>query len=202
MSSEARLAIPTFWRGGFSTAGAMVSLVLAGFVLAQLLGMVVASQRGLIDSNARTDAAGSARHAQLALTRLIRIAGSDPKNVGVQTVDPDPLTRGVFDNIRVWSDYNPPDGDVLDPGEDMTFWLQGDTMYVRAGANGTAEPYLFGVDSLHFRYLNRSGVELTDTAQISSKAVSVELVIRGRGEAHGEPRRQLLLGRVKLRNRG
>ncbi len=189
-------------KAGFSTVGALVALVLSGLVLSQLLGMVIHSQRGFIQSNAAASAAGSARHAHLVLTRLLRMAGSDPQGVSIQGIDPDPLGHDVFDNIRLRADYNPPDGDIQDPGEDLTLWLRADTMLVQWGANAPAEPYLFGVDSLAFEYFDGTGALITEADRVATQAASIRLTVRGLGEAHDERREQLLVGRVKLRNGG
>ncbi len=197
-NNRVRLASPA----GFSTVGALVSLVLAGLVLSQMLGMVVHSQRGLIDSNAKAKAAGSARHAYLVLSRLLRQAGSDPQGVGVQGIAPDPLGRGRFDNIRLRADFNPPDGDLADPGEDLTLWLNADTLFVTETAGGAGAPYLFGVDSLAFDYYDRAGSLITDPDSVPSQTVSVGLTVRGFSEVRDEQPRQLLVGRIALRNGG
>lgn len=189
-------------RSGFSTVGALVTLVLSGLVLGQLLSMVITSQRGFISSNATGSAASSARHAHLALARLLRVAGSDPHGISIQGIDPDPLNHGVFDNVRLRADYNPPDGDILDPGEDVTLWLSADTVRVRWGADAPAQPYLFGVDSLAFEYFDRKGGSIGEAEKIRSQATSVRLTVRGVAYGYGERREQLLIGRVKLRNGG
>ncbi len=200
--TRGRWARATRSQAGFSTVGALVTLALSGLVLAQLMSMVIDSQRGFILSSASGSAASSARHAHLALTRLLRLAGSDPQGIAIQGIDPDPLSHGVFDNVRLRADYNPPDGDILDPGEDVTFWLSADTLLVQWGADAPAEPYLFGVDSLAFEYFDRSGGSIVEAERIPSRAELVRLTVRGVAYGHGERRQQLLVGRVKLRNGG
>jgi hypothetical protein len=189
-------------QAGFSTVGAIVTLVLSALVLGQLMVMVIDSQRGFLKSNAKVSAASSARYAHLALTRLIRFAGADPQGISFIGIDPDPRGHGAFDNIRLRADFNPADGDISDSGEDLTFWLWGDTVMVKWGSDAAPEPYLFGVDSLAFEYFNRNGAAITDPDLVPSHTASVQLTVRGSTEIYGEKRGELLSGRVTLRNGG
>ncbi len=178
----------------------LVSLLLLGFLLAPLLGTVMSAQHGFVASRERARAAGSARYAHLSLTRLLRGAGSNPVGVAFQGIDPDPDGNGEFDDIRIRSDYNPPDGDLTDPGEDLVFYLRVDTLFVRTGAGGSEEPYVIGVDSLAFRYFDRDGVAIGDPDRVASRAISVRVLIRARGESSGDPVTRILAGTVRLRN--
>lgn len=184
---------------GFSTLGMVVALVLLGFLLSPLLGTVLTAQRGFVESRERARAAGSARYAHLALTRFMRIAGSNPIGGSMNGIDPDPLGDGDFNDIRLRADYNPPDGDTRDAGEDLMFYLRGDTMFMRPGS-GDEEPYLIGVDSLAFEYYDRDNVLITDPAKVPSRSISARVVIRARGEGRGAPSIRTLEGRVRLRN--
>ncbi len=186
-------------RAGFSTINSIMSLTLLGLILTPVLGTILGGQRGFTESWDRARAAGSARFAHLSLTRLIRSAGSNPVGGSVQAVDPDPLGDGVFDDIRLRSDFNPPDGDTDDPGEDLSFYVRGDTMFVLA-SGGTEEPYLIGVDSLAFEYFDVDGNPITDPERVGRRAVSARITIRARGEAPGGNAVQLLVGSVRLRN--
>jgi type II secretory pathway pseudopilin PulG len=184
---------------GFSTLGMIVALVLLGFLLSPLLGTVLSAQRGFVESRGRAQAAGSARYAHLALTRFMRIAGSNPTGGSMNGIDPDPLGDGVFNDIRLRADYNPPDGDTNDAGEDLMFYLRADTMFMRPGS-GDEEPYLIGVDSLAFEYYDRDNVLITDPAKIPSRSISARVLIRARGDGRGAPAMRTLEGRVRLRN--
>ncbi len=187
---------------GFGTLGMVVALALLGFTLVPVLGTVVSAQRGFVKSREQARAAASVRYAHLALTRLMRIAGSSPMGPEIQGLDPDPLSDGAFDDIRLRADYNPPDGDVDDPGEDLTFYLRADTMFVRAGTDGAEEPYLIGVDSLAFSYFEWDGTPITDPARVTERAVEAHVTIRATGEHRADAPERLLTGHVRLRNGG
>ena len=189
-------------KAGFGTLAMIVALALLGFTLVPVLGTVVTAQRGFVKSREQARAAGSVRYAHLALTRLMRIAGSSPTGPEIQGLDPDPLADGVFDDIRLRADYNPPDGDLDDPGEDLTFYLRGDTMFVRAGTDGAEEPYLIGVDSLAFAYYEWNGAPITDPARVAERAFEAHVTIRATGESRADAPERLLTGHVRLRNGG
>ena len=196
--SSARASVPS---GGFSTLGMIISLVLLGLFLSPLLGTVISAQRGFVTTQERARATGNMRYGHLALTRIMRVAGSSPSTTSVQAIDPDPDGNGNFDDVRLRADYNPPDGDTNDPGEDFTYFLQADTMFVRVGAAGTPQPYLIGVDSLAFEYFDRDGVEITDAARIAARgAISARITLRARSEVYRHESERLLIGRVRFRN--
>lgn len=185
---------------GFSTIGMIVAIMLLGLMLAPMLGTIVSAQRGFVASRDRARAAGSVRYAHLSLTRFMRLAGSSPLGLPLPGIDPDPDGDGVFNDVRLRSDYNPPDGDIDDPGEDLTFFLRADTMYVKLGAGDTEEPYLIGVDSLAFEYFDRDGVLIVDPSRVPTRAISANVTIRGRGDRYVDPTERTLAGLVRLRN--
>jgi hypothetical protein len=185
---------------GFSTLGMIVSLMLLGLLMSPMLGTIVSAQRGFVSNRDRARAAGSVRYAHLSLTRFMRLAGSSPVGLPLPGIDPDPDGDGNFNDVRLRSDYNPPDGDIDDPGEDMIFFLRADTMFVQAGAGATEEPYLIGVDSLLFEYFDRDGVAITDPDRVPSRAISAGVTIHARGESYAKPIERVLTGRVRLRN--
>jgi hypothetical protein len=187
-------------RAGFSTIGMIVAFVLLGLLMAPMLGTILSAQRGFVESRDRARAAGSVRYAHLALTRFMRLAGSSPIGLPLPGIDPDPDGNGIFDDVRLRSDYNPPDGDIDDPGEDLTFFLRVDTMFVKSGDDGEEEPFLIGVDSLAFEYFDREGLLLTDPARISPRAMTVSVTIRARGDQYADPAERTLSGLVRLRN--
>lgn len=187
-------------RAGFSTIGMIVAFVLLGLLLAPMLGTILSAQRGFVASRDRARAAGSVRYAHLALTRFMRLAGSSPIGLPLPGIDPDPDGNGFFDDVRLRSDYNPPDGDLDDPGEDLTFFLRADTMFVKSGNDGNEEPFLIGVDSLAFEYFDRDGSLIADPARIGPRAMVVDVTIRARGDRYVDAAERTLSGLVRLRN--
>lgn len=179
----------------------IVSLVLLGVFLSPLLGTVIGAQRGFVTSQQRARAAGNVRYAHLALTRVMRAAGSSPVAGSVQAIDPDPDGNGIFDDVRLRADFNLADGDTDDLGEDLTYFVRADTMFVRPGAAAQEQPYLIGVDSLAFDYFDRDGIPITDASRIISRgAISARITVRARSEVYDHEAERVLIGRVRFRN--
>lgn len=185
---------------GFSTVGMLVYMTLLGLLLAPLVTTVIRAQTGFVESQDAVETMQTARFAHLTITRQLRMAGSHPTGPSFDGIDPDPDADGVFSDVRVRSDYNPPDGDTADPAEDVTFFVSGDTMYARWGEDGSDEPYLLGVDSLAFEYFDRDGAPITDPDVVRQRAVSARVTIRSRGRTSADETERTLVGRVRLRN--
>jgi hypothetical protein len=180
----------------------IVAFVILGVMLAPLLGTLMTVQKSFVWSRQRSQVAGSVRYAQLSLTRFMRIAGSNPYGASFIAIDPDPRRDGLFDDVRLRADYNPADGDTDDLGEDLTFYVRGNTMFVRFGVDGVEEPYLVGIDSLAFEYYDRDGSVITDLERVAGWATSVRMVVRGRAESEQRSAVLVLAGLVHLRNGG
>jgi len=197
----------TSWRSccgdaaGFTIVGMIVAFVVLGFVLSPLVRTLLTAQEGFVTRRQRTQTAGSVRYAHLALTRYMRNAGSSPYRVPIEGVDPDPRRDGVFDDVRLRADYNPADGDTDDPGEDLTFYVRADTMFMRSGG-GVEQPYLIGIASLAFEYYDWNGVVITDPDRVTDRAASARIVVRGRVGPADKPSARVLSGHVRLRNGG
>lgn len=195
-----RITVNGYGAAGFSTVGMIIALVLLGLILSPMVGTVLSAQRFFVTSQTRVRVTGSARYAHLALTRSMRIAGSNPVGGFVAGVDPDPDGNGLFDDVRLRADYNPADGDIKDPGEDVTYFVRADTMYIRPDPAGEEEPYLLGVDSLAFEYFDRFGDPITDPETVTQRAISARVTLRATGETFHERTDRVLMGEVRLRN--
>ncbi len=186
---------------GFTVVGMMVAFVVLGLVLSPLVRTLLTAQEGFVISRQRAQTAGSVRYAHLALTRFMRNAGSSPYRVPIEGIDPDPRRDGRFDDVRLRADYNPADGDTDDLGEDLTFYVRADTLFMRSGAD-LEQPYLIGVDSLAFEYYDRKGKLITDPDRVTERAASARVVVRGTVGSVENPSVRTLEGHVRLRNGG
>lgn len=182
---------------GFSTVAMLVSFLLLGLLLSPLVGTILTAQRGFVKGRERSTAVNAERHAHLMLSRYIRLAGASPTGVPVTGIDPDPDGNGSFDSIRLRADFNPPDGDTADPGEDLRFFVRADTMFVARSTTDGDEPYLVGVEALSFEYFDPDGYWMTDPGRISGRAVAARVTIQSRGPGG---RARTISGDVRLRN--
>jgi hypothetical protein len=120
------------------------------------------------------------RSVESLLTRVLRTGRVDPRRLNIGRLDADPDGSGVFDDLRVRSDFNPVDGDVLDPLEDVLIRVQNDTLMVRWQALGLSEPAAYPVRSLRFHYHATDGTALTTTATAAAaKRVRIVITVPG-----------------------
>ena len=151
---------------GFTLQELIVSITLLGIIMGALMSVVVSTQRGYVSQLERVRAQESLRAAQMTLITILRSAGADPVLSGFAQLDPDPDGNGEFDDLRVVTDFNPPDGDVTDILEDVRVWLANDTLWVRWLASGSNQPLVSPVSTLEFEYYANDGTKYTSAAQV------------------------------------
>ena len=162
---------------GFSTIELIVTLILLSVVLAGVLNSILSIQRTYTVQFATARAQESLRSAEFTIGSVLRTAGADPNGTGTTLLDPDPLGHGSFDNLRVVSDFNPPDGDTDDVLEDVLVWVGSDTLWIRWNVGGAGQAMAFPVDSIGFRYFAWDGTELGSAADVATGAAQVLLTI-------------------------
>ena len=171
------MRMPRQARAGFTLTELMISITLLAVVMGGITGTVLSMQRGYIRQREVARTEDALRVAEMTITRILQAAGSNPLNMtgaGAPRIAPDLLAP--FDTVRVVADYNPVDGDVADPLEDMQVWVAGDTLYVIWQAAQAAVPVAFPVRSLLFQY-DSAGTVLTDPARITNNATRVRVTL-------------------------
>jgi hypothetical protein len=104
------------------------------------------------------------------MARLLRLSSCTNTAVFCQSIVPDWDGNGIFDSVRVQADWNPRDGVLNDPYEDVYFVV--DVANTPAGPMPTlfkrepsdAEAVAFGdrVQAIRFVYLNQNGAPLAN----------------------------------------
>jgi prepilin-type N-terminal cleavage/methylation domain-containing protein len=147
-------------RAGFSIMEVMVAMAMFTIVMAALMSVVIGLQRRYVDQRERVRAQESLRVAQMTLGPLLRSAGADPKSSGLTLVNVDPDNDGVFDDLNIRTDFNPIDGDVSDPLEDVSVWAADDTLWIRWQTGAAPQPLAYPIRSLLFEYYGNNGVKI------------------------------------------
>jgi prepilin-type N-terminal cleavage/methylation domain-containing protein len=163
-------------RAGFTLIEALIALGLLAVVGTAITSLVLQTQRDYVEQRERVQAEETIRSVESLLTRVLRTARVDPRRLNIGRLDADPDASGVFDDLRVRSDFNPVDGDVLDPLEDVQIRVVYDTLRVRWHALGAFEAAAYPVRSLRFFYHATDGTALT-TAATAATAKRVRIVI-------------------------
>ena len=149
------------------------SLTLLSIVMGTVTGMITRTQSDYTRQREAIRLQENMRVAELTLTRLLRTAAVDPLSQNIAGVDIDPLAHGVFDNIRIRSDFNPADGDIADPLEDALFYTSADTLYVRWRAGTVPQALAYPVRSIRFEYFAADNTPIVTQALIPSAAHTV-----------------------------
>jgi prepilin-type N-terminal cleavage/methylation domain-containing protein len=163
-------------RTGFTLAELMISITMLAIIMGGVVSVMVSMQRGYTRQREVARMEDALRVAELTTTRILQAAGSNPLNMtGAGAPRIDPLTA-PFDTLRVVADYNPVNGVVTDPLEDMQVWVASDTLFVIWQAGQAATPVAFPVRSLLFQY-DSAGTVLTVPAAITRAATRVRVTI-------------------------
>ncbi len=167
-------------RAGFTLIELMISLVMLSIVLTAMIGTMTSMQRGYIRQREIARTEDALRSAELTITAILRSAGANARNISagsIPRIDPDPLAVGPpFTRLRVVSDYNPVDQDVLDPLEDVVVSTVNDTLYVQWQFGQPAAPVAFPVRSLAFAY-DSNGTALTTATNVTRAATRVRVTL-------------------------
>src|SRR5215213_230474 len=168
--------MPRQGRAGFTLIELLISLTILGIVLGALTTSMVTMQRGYTRQRETARSEDALRNAELVLSSVLRYAGANPLNMtggGAPRIDP---LAPPFDTLRVVADFNPADGDVLDPLEDVLVYAVNDTLYVRWQAGAAIAPAAWPVRSLSFQYDSSGTVWATNVdVQRAAKRVRVTL---------------------------
>lgn len=190
-------------RAGFTLTELMISLGLLSVVLASVMAVVLSMQRGYVRQREAARTEDALRAAETAIVTILRTAEANPsgiKGFNAPRILANPLGHATFDNVRVVSDFNPPDGDVADRLEDVLLSIANDTLFIRwqAGA-GTGVPVAYPVRTLLFEYYATGGTVPLTAAQIgTARRVKLTLTAPRHSRTTALARRETW---VHLRNR-
>jgi type IV pilus assembly protein PilW len=214
---------------GFTLVELLVTLVVSGVVLAGICSTFYSQHTSYVNQEQIVSMQQNLRAAMYIMEREIRMAGHDPNgDSGAGILTPNASSIRIALDLTNSAGTGIPDGDVGEPGEDITYSLQdadgdGDLDLVRTDHNAAVTQMIAeDIDVLNFVYLNQNGVVTALPADIRSIQISV-LARTGRpsrgyvnravyhnqrgqtifiplsGDQH---RRRLLTAEVKVRNLG
>ena len=170
----------------------MLTVVGAMSVVLLAVGQLVDRMQRQYDAQRRQiEAVDNARAALDALVRLIRLAGNNPRGlVGLQPITPDLDGNGAWDSIAFQSDWNPADGTVGDPYENIVFFVaDGKLMKREAGDPPEGVEFADGVLSITFSYADTEMNALANPVAAAGQIayIGVALVVRPPGPGATPP---------------
>lgn len=176
-------------RAGFSLIELVVVLVVLGIVLGALVVATTTMQRQLGEQRRRADAAEALLGAETFLSNLLQGAEANPFRVnaagGFRYLDPQPTgatsianyswftgeSALAFDGIRVFSDFNPGDGQWDDPFEDVLVLVQNGALQVTwlttAGGTSRTDVIASPITGLRISYYSVLRQPINDATSLS-----------------------------------
>ncbi|HUM14700.1 MAG TPA: hypothetical protein VL086_03340 [Candidatus Nitrosotalea sp.] len=162
---------------GYSLVDILVALAVGGGVLVASVMLLHQGLQAWVWGTARVEAQQSARYALERLAGELREAGYDPTVAGIAAVVIAEPTRIAFQR-----DFNG-NGEVDPTRERVTYLLRPGERTLRRDAGGGAQPVIDGVRAFQLTYLDRTGLETTDPAEV--RAVRIRLEVGGPGVGAG-----------------
>jgi len=148
---------------GFSLAELLIVIALLTVLMSIAGQILVQVQGGYVSQNEAMEGQHYAMATLDTVSRLIRLAGNDPQKIDFVPLDPDPDGNGQWDSIHIRSDWNPPDGLLDDPNEDIVFSTQNGSLFVEE-SGGVPTEFLDGIESVTFSYFDRNNNPIPDPA--------------------------------------
>ena len=153
----------------------MAVLTIVGTIVGQMIMSVqnsYMSQQGLIEAQ------NNARAALDLMVRLTRMAGNDPDRINFQAINPDPDNNGQLDSIHLRGDWNPADGALDDPYEDIIFSVNNGTMFKQEPGDPGAVAFLDSIGVLSFSYFDRNYTPIADPIGNPGSIATVEIIMQ------------------------
>ena len=153
-------------REGFSLVELMIVMSMLSVVLG-LVGFAMISVQGrYLSQQSLIDAQNNAKAALGMLLRLVRVAGNNPQFITFEPIDPDPDGDTQMNTIRLRADWNPGDGILDDPYEDMIFSTSSGVLYVKQPSDTNPVEFVDSIESLAFTYLDSDGATISGSSGI------------------------------------
>lgn len=165
---------------GFSLVELVIVMASLSVILAMLGQIVFRVQKDYLEQRQLMEAKHNARVTMDTIIRLVRLAGYDPQDIITQPiVDADPDGNAQWDSIHLRADWNPPDGALDDPFEDVRFSTQGGSLFTKEpGDPAGGVEFLEGIESLAFSYQDNNRNAIPDPITNSDSIAYVELQVQ------------------------
>jgi type II secretory pathway pseudopilin PulG len=164
----------------------MLTVVGALAIVLLVVGQIMERVQRQYESQRRlVEATDNARAALDTLVRLVRMAGSNPRGiVGLQPIVPDVDGNNALDSLALQSDWNPANGALTDPYENIVFFVaNGRLMKREIGDPPEGVEFAPGIESIAFSYSDTNMNPLANPTAAAGQIayVSISMVVRPPG---------------------
>lgn len=176
-----RAATPrTARQAGFTLVELLVVTVIVLITMGLTAGTMMSTQRVYGAQRERNETTHQARAATDMIARLARMAGNNPYKIAMMPIHADPDGNGAPDSIRIQADWNPPDGALDDPYENVTFTVAGTQMFKQEPTD--PQPVLFAdnIRSVMFSYRDTNNNALTNPVAQAAAIAFVTITVNTR----------------------
>ncbi len=166
---------------GFTLMELLVTVVVMGVVLGIVGQILVQTQTVYLNQREMIRAQQDVRFALHTFVRLLRMAGNDPLEtpIGFQAIDPDPDGNTIWDTIRIRADWNPADGDLADPDEDVRFTVNNNILLIQQASDASPVEFLPNISAIQFQYFDDDGNVIADPVTDSDDIARVQVTVQG-----------------------
>jgi hypothetical protein len=163
---------------GFSLTEIFVATAVTLTVIGAVMQVFVQANVSYRQARQVIDARNNAAAATDMIVRLVRMS---------TTINPDPDGNGVLDSVRVVGDWNPLDGDTLDPYEDVRFTVFGGQLLKREPADAAAIPFADNVTSILFAYFSPTGAPIANPMAVDPELLAYVTIALTTPPVEGRP---------------
>jgi type IV pilus assembly protein PilW len=160
---------------GFTLVELMIAMAVSLLALAAIYSTFLAQHRSYQVQSETADMQQNIRAGMYYMQREIRMAGSNPFDTipvfGITAAGP--LSITFTEDVRGAMPTDPPDGDVGDPDEDITYSLNGTDLQRTDNTTGIPQTVAQNINALNFVYLDGSGAPTATLAAIRSVQITI-----------------------------
>ena len=162
---------------GFTLLEVLVVILILGIVMAGVYSVYTSQQKSFLIQEDVAEMQQNLRAAMFTMVREIRLAGCNPTGkatAGIVTANVSTISVSM-DISGNNPNVDPPDGDINDANEDVTYALipAGSTNDLGRNTGGGLQPVASNIDAMNFVYLDGNGNVTADLTQIRSVQVTV-----------------------------
>jgi type II secretory pathway pseudopilin PulG len=152
---------------GFSLMELLVVCVIMVIILGIITTVVSGLQTNYHKRRIATQQINDGAAALDLLTRIVRVAGANTTSQA--------LTPTGNNQLRVRADWNPVDGALSGQYEDVTFFVSGNSLYMRNENTNKLTEMTTDVSAINFQYYTAGGIVTIVPAQIARVKISLNV---------------------------
>lgn len=168
---------------GFTLVELLIVTVIVIITMGLTVGTMSSTQRVYVAQRERVETTHQARAASEMIARLTRMSGNNPFGIAMTALNADPDGNGAWDSIRIQADWNPADGDVTDPYEDMTFTVAGNQLFKEEPADGAPVLFAENIQGLAFTYRDTNNNAIANPVASAGAIAFVTITVNTRSTA-------------------